>query len=111
MAALNPAAAPMTPAEVSVLIENGKFVFRTDDGHWIYVSDADKPGESVCVEDCTKKWRPVMAPGAGRPVGAWTTVARKDGKQWAYKGRPIYTFAETKIVPPGTEPGWQAINP
>ena len=52
-----------------------------------------------------------MAPGAGRPVGAWTTVARKDGKQWAYKGRPVYTFAETKIVPAGTEPGWQAINP
>ena len=100
MAALNPAAAPMTPAEVSVLIENGKFVFRTDDGHWIYVSDADKPGESVCGEDCLKKWRPVMAPGA-----------RKDGKQWAYKGRPVYTFAETKIVPAGTEPGWQAINP
>ena len=38
MATPNLQTAPMTPAEVSVLIEGGKFVFRTDDGHWVYVS-------------------------------------------------------------------------
>lgn len=111
MAAPNLQSAPMTPSEVSVLVENGKLVFRTDDGHWVYVSDADKPGQSVCEEACTKKWTPIYLKGQARPLGDWTVVTRKDGKQWAYKGRPVYIFAEAINVAAGKEPGWQVLNP
>ncbi len=110
MATPNLQSAPLTPTEVSVLVENGKLVFRTDDGHWVYVSDADKPGQSMCEGACAKKWTPIYLKGAARPVGDWTVVTRKDGKQWAYKGRPVYVFAEgLKLA--GAEAGWQALNP
>ncbi len=33
-----------------------------------------------------------MPPTPSRPAD-WTVVTRKDGgKQWAYKGKPVYTF-------------------
>ena len=36
-------------------------------------------------------WRPVLAAGAARPVGAWSIVTREDGsRQWAHKGLRLY---------------------
>ena len=39
-----------------------------------------------------------------KPSGDWTVVTRKDGgKQWAYKGKPLYTFH--KDAKPGDATG------
>ena len=107
--------APPTPAEVSVLIEGDRFVFRDDASRAIYVSDADQPGQSLCDTACAAKWRPLVAPKDARPVGAWTVIARKDDvKQWAYKGRPVYTFADdTTAVPKGdgADGVWHVLKP
>ncbi len=107
--------APQTPAAVSIMIEGGKYVFRTDDSHCIYVSDADKPGQSLCEGACAVQWKPVPAPSAARATGDWTVVTRKDSyKQWAYKGRPVYTFAgDTSPVPKGdgVDGVWHVLNP
>ena len=111
MATPNLQSAPMTPSEVSVLVENNKLVFRTDDGHWVYVSDADKPGLSACDGDCLKKWQPIYLRGGARPIGDWTVVTRKDGKQWAYKGRPVYVSTQAINLPANAEPGWHPLNP
>jgi predicted lipoprotein with Yx(FWY)xxD motif len=41
---------------------------------------------------CTQYWPPVYAAPDAKPVGNWTILDRKDGKkQWAYKGRAVYT--------------------
>ncbi|MDB5425600.1 MAG: hypothetical protein JWQ29_3016, partial [Phenylobacterium sp.] len=60
---------------------------------------------------CIATWRPVIAAKGARPVGrTWSIVTidptgaeqyaaadRKDGlRVWAYRGRPIYTYAGDK---------------
>ena len=38
-------------------------------------------------------WAPVAAPQLAHPIGDWTLVRRNDGiKQWAYKGKALYTY-------------------
>jgi predicted lipoprotein with Yx(FWY)xxD motif len=111
--ALNPAAAPITPAEVSVMIESGRFVFRTTDSRPFYVFDADAPGVSGCDTACAAARPPLAAPAGAKPVGAWSPIRRADGSmQWAYKNRPVHTYAadgpgEIK----GIGGGWRVLQP
>lgn len=40
-----------------------------------------------------RMWTPVYAPGAARPMGDFTIVAREDGtRQWAFKNQLLYTY-------------------
>ena len=88
---------PDTPADVSLFVEDGKYVFRVDESKSIYVYDRDKAGKPTCVNECAKQWRPVIASAGSQPVGAWTLVERADhSKQWRYRNRPIYTKADDK---------------
>ena len=46
-----------------------------------------------CYDQCATNWPPLMAPADATAQGAWTTVTRRDGaKQWAYNGKPLYTW-------------------
>jgi predicted lipoprotein with Yx(FWY)xxD motif len=106
---------PQTPVEISVYIEGGRFVFRTDEPLAIYTYDKDAPGKSNCDGDCSKAWLPVKAPTIGKVVGDWTAIERSDkSAQWAYKGKPVYTYA---LDQPGKAAGdgvaglWHVLNP
>lgn len=69
-------------------------VLTDKDGMTLYMSDADKPNVSLCDTACARIWVPVAAPRLGVPVGDFSIAERPDGmKQWAYKGRPLYTYA------------------
>jgi predicted lipoprotein with Yx(FWY)xxD motif len=51
-------------------------------------------GAQACEGDCTRQWRPLLAPADARPTGHWDVVARADGtRQWVYKGFPLYSYA------------------
>jgi predicted lipoprotein with Yx(FWY)xxD motif len=51
-------------------------------------------GKSACNGPCATNWPPLMAAADAKASGDWTIVARDDGgKRWAYKGKPLYTFA------------------
>jgi predicted lipoprotein with Yx(FWY)xxD motif len=66
-------------------------------GMTLYTFDRDVAGsgKSVCNGDCAKKWPPMMAAAADKPVGDLAVISRDDGqKQWAYKGKPLYTWPE-----------------
>jgi predicted lipoprotein with Yx(FWY)xxD motif len=81
------------PAAISLVQENGVLKLRDDDGHSLYVNDRDPVGRSVCVDQCASEWPPVVAPQDAHRIGDWTPVHRTDGSlQWAYKGKPVYTF-------------------
>jgi predicted lipoprotein with Yx(FWY)xxD motif len=81
------------PAEISLVLENGVLKLRDDNGHSLYVFERDPPGSSVCVGQCASEWPPVAAPQDAHRIGDWTPVHRSDGSvQWAYKGKPVYTF-------------------
>jgi predicted lipoprotein with Yx(FWY)xxD motif len=70
-------------------------VFVNSSGMTLYTFDKDAAGsgKSVCNGPCANNWPPLAAPADAKPSGDWTVVTRDDGsKQWAYKGRPLYTW-------------------
>lgn len=68
-------------------------------GMTLYTFDMDAAGAgtSKCNGPCAAAWPPVTAPADAKPVGDLSIVTRDDGtKQWAHKGKPVYTFASDK---------------
>ena len=64
-------------------------------GMTLYTFDKDSGGKSVCNGPCATNWPPLMAGADAKPMGDWTVVTRDDGsKQWAYMGKPLYTWAK-----------------
>jgi predicted lipoprotein with Yx(FWY)xxD motif len=89
-------------------------------GMTLYTFDNDKtPGKSSCNAKCAENWPPLAAPADAKPMGNWTVVSRDDGsKQWAFKGKPLYTFVQD-ISPayykgnglPADKPLWHYVVP
>jgi len=73
-------------------------------GMTLYVFDRDTAGTSNCNDKCAANWPPLPAAAGVAASGDWTIVTRADGsKQWAYKGKPLYTFG--KDAKPGDATG------
>ena len=52
------------------------------------------PKETCNTTACLQRWEPVLAPDVAGTVGEFSTVSRPDGiTQWAYKGKPLFTYA------------------
>lgn len=71
-------------------------VLADADGMTLYIFDMDRPqGGSVCNNQCATYWPPLLAAEDAEDLGEWTVIARVDGsKMWAFRGRPLYTFAK-----------------
>ena len=64
-------------------------------GMTLYVFDKDAGGKSACNGPCAANWPPLMVVGDVSGSGDWTIIVREDGgKQWAYKGKPLYTWSK-----------------
>ncbi len=73
-------------------------------GMTLYVFDKDVPGKSNCAGPCRQNWPAFIAAAEATPTGEWTIVVREDGaRQWAYKGKPLYTWS--KDAKPGDASG------
>ena len=73
-------------------------------GMTLYVFDKDTSGKSACNGPCATNWPPLMAPASAKTMGKYTVVTRDDGsRQWAYDGKPLYTWA--KDTKPGDTTG------
>jgi len=73
-------------------------------GMTLYVFDKDAGGKSACNGPCAANWPPLMVVGDAAGSGDWTIVVRDDGgKQWAYKGKPLYQWS--KDAKPGDKTG------
>ena len=67
----------------------------------LYTFDKDMAdsGKSVCNGPCATAWPPLMATAADQAMGGYSLVTRDDGgKQWAYKGKPLYFFQGDKTA-------------
>ncbi len=73
-------------------------------GMTLYTFDKDASGKSTCNGSCAENWPPLMA-GSNEVMGVnFSVVTRDDGrKQWAYKGKPLYTYS--KDQKPGDKTG------
>ncbi|MBF8804052.1 hypothetical protein [Pseudomonas asiatica] len=69
-------------------------------GMTLYTFDKDAGGKSMCNGECAKNWPPLMVQANDEPAkDKWTVVMRDDGsKQWAYDGKPLYTFINHKTA-------------
>jgi predicted lipoprotein with Yx(FWY)xxD motif len=94
---------PYAPDGVKTSEIGGNLVFVDAQGMTLYTFDRDPNGESVCNGQCTKLWPPLQA-RAEHNLGSWSIIIRNDAaKQWAYRGKPVYTFARDKA--PGDAKG------
>ena len=72
-------------------------------GMTLYTYDRDSHFQSTCNGACAKAWPPLPA-RSEHNHGSWAMMMRSDGtKQWAYRGKPVYTFAQDKA--PGDAKG------
>jgi len=94
-----PAPPPAAAAPAVEVLTDGK-------GMTLYVFDRDVAGsgKSMCNGPCAVAWPPLLAAGDVSAFGQYTIITRDDGiKQWAYKGKPLYTW--TKDTRPGDRTG------
>jgi predicted lipoprotein with Yx(FWY)xxD motif len=83
------------PAGVKVQKTAAGEVLADSKGMTLYTFDRDTAGKSACNGPCAQNWPPLAAPADAKSMGEWTVVTRDDGtKQWAHKGKPLYTFAK-----------------
>ncbi len=85
-------------------------------GMTLYVFDRDGKGKSNCNGQCAVTWPPLIADTDAQAGGTFSFINRDDGrKQWAYKGRPLYTFAKDKKRGDATGDGvnkvWHVASP
>jgi predicted lipoprotein with Yx(FWY)xxD motif len=98
---LAPGLAEAQPAPSNAKLSNG--VWTDPAGKPLYTYDNDTmKGMSHCEDDCAKAWPPFLAGPKAKAVGDWSIIARGGGvHQWAYRGKPLYTFPADKSGQPG----------
>jgi predicted lipoprotein with Yx(FWY)xxD motif len=74
-----------------------RLVFANAESQALYVYGKDEVGKSNCYDECANAWPPASAPTNAVPVGDWSLVLRSGGtQQWAFRGQPLYSYAEDK---------------
>ncbi|HYD59698.1 MAG TPA: hypothetical protein VEC35_05050 [Noviherbaspirillum sp.] len=108
--------AGMATAQMPATAKDG--VLTNSAGMTLYTfnKDAVGSGKSVCNGPCATNWPPLMAKEGDKATGEYSIVTRDDGgKQWAYKGKPLYLWV--KDQKPGDKTGdgvnnvWRVAQP
>jgi len=72
-------------------------VLADSKGMTLYTFDKDASGKSNCNGKCATNWPPLKAAANAKDSGKFSVVTRDDGgKQWAYEGKPLYTWIKDK---------------
>lgn len=81
-------------AEPAMVADTAKGKTLVDaNGMTLYTFDKDSDGKSACYDKCAVNWPPLAAEAGAMAEGEWTVITRDDGTmQWAYEGKPLYTF-------------------
>jgi predicted lipoprotein with Yx(FWY)xxD motif len=84
-----------TPGVITTQPFPGGIAYADIAGRTLYTFDRDtKQGKSACDNVCAQNWKPLPAAWMANAAGDWSVITRDDGtKQWAYKGKPLYTFS------------------
>ncbi len=94
-------------AEPAPTAKDGMFVDAK--GMTLYTFDRDTADKPVCNGQCAVNWPPLLVADGASASGDWSIVTRDDGqKQWAYKGKPLYTWIRDQK--PGDTTGDGAAN-
>ena len=100
-------AAEMSPAKIGSTAKGSTLVDAK--GMTLYTFAKDTKGKSACNGKCAANWPALKADGDAKPGHGYTVVKRDDGSmQWAYKGKPLYTWI--KDAKPGDITGDGLLN-
>ena len=89
--------APASPPEIKAMKMGDSSMLTNAKGMTLYVYDPDTADKSTCNGGCASSWPPLAATSSDKPVGKYTIVKRDDGSlQWAYNGKPLYTWRNDK---------------
>ena len=103
-AGLLAACAAMTPSSTPAKVADGVLVGPNGMTLYTFDRDAAGSGKSVCNGPCATNWPPLMVSGSGGAAGDYSVVTRDDGgRQWAFKGKPLYYWV--KDQKPGDRTG------
>ena len=84
-------------AEPAAKKANGLWVNTAGMTLYTFDKDVAASGKSVCNGPCAALWPPAAAATDAKAEGDFTLVVRDDGaRQWAYKGKPVYTYSGDK---------------
>ena len=89
--------APLAQAEPAAKMAHGMLV--NAGGMTLYTFDKDVAGsnKSMCNGPCIALWPAHAAAADAKPEGDYSIITRDDGsKQWAYQGKPLYTYTADK---------------
>lgn len=104
LAAILTGSAGLAMAEMPAKAADG--ILTNSAGMTLYTFDRDAAGsgKSACNGPCAANWPPLMASDGAQAGGDYSVVVRDDGgKQWAYKGKPLYRWI--KDQKPGDKSG------
>lgn len=90
---------PQVPVPAAAQVTKAGAGFRLADHRgftlYTFARDAAAP---ACRAECLEVWPPLLAPELAMPIGGWTPVDRPDGiRQWAYRGRLVYSFSQDQL--------------
>jgi len=87
----------LAQAEPATRMSGGMLVNTSGMTLYTFDKDAAGSGKSMCNGPCAALWPAAAAAADAKPEGDLTVVTRDDGaKQWAYKGKPVYTYSADK---------------
>jgi predicted lipoprotein with Yx(FWY)xxD motif len=84
-------------------------VLMTGAGKALYTYRPQGVTKAACLGDCLAAWRPMLAPAISQAHGDWSIVQGAGGGQWAYRGKPLFTYAgDTRFgdLHGAAEAGW-----
>lgn len=104
---------PLVPPGFAVRTTTVGRMLTTDKNESLYAYEADGPGKVRCVGDCTRYFKPALAPALARGLDEWTVLERSPGvRQWVFRGKPLYTHTRDQhswSQQGSDEPGWSNV--
>lgn len=93
-------------------IDGGTALVDAASGLALYTFNGDTvPNQSNCTGGCLAIWPAHAASSSEKATGNFTIFTRSGGTlQWAYKGKPLYTFAADTPAANGTGNGLQGFT-
>lgn len=104
------ACAGMSPGNFPVKSTGGMLTGASGMTLYVYDKDAAGSGKSTCNGPCAANWPPLMAEADAKAAGDYSLVARDDGgRQWAYKGKPLYFWGKDQKPGDTTGDGFKEV--
>ena len=104
---------PLVPPGFAVKSTSVGRMLTTKKNYAVYSFEQDSAEETRCTGDCTKRFKPVIAPTLVRAQGEWSVLERSPGeRQWVFRGKPLYTHVRDThpwSQEGSDEPGWSNV--